>query len=82
MRTIFLSSGGYEKFVSCVMDAIEKYGAILHVFGLIASRYPLIVATSKANIFYKEYAVSSSRKHTSLSNTANTEIGSYFGGIS
>ena len=48
-KKIFLSHRDYEKFLSYLMDALHKYGAILHAFVLMANHYHLIIETPKGN---------------------------------
>jgi len=49
-RKIFLSHRDYEKFLSYLMDALQKYGVILHVFVLMPNHYHLLIETPKPNL--------------------------------
>jgi putative transposase len=49
-RKIFLSHRDYEKFLSYLMDSLQKYGVILHVFVLMPNHYHLLIETPKPNL--------------------------------
>jgi len=49
-KNIFLSPKDFEKFLSCLIDAIHKYGILLHAYVLMSNHYHLLVETPKANL--------------------------------
>jgi len=49
-KKIFLSHTDYEKFLSYLTDALNKYGVILHCYVLMPNHYHLIVETPRANL--------------------------------
>ena len=49
-RKVFLSHTDYEKFLSYLTEAINKYGVLVHAFVLMTNHYHLLVETPKANL--------------------------------
>jgi REP-associated tyrosine transposase len=47
---IFFSDGDYEKFLSYLRDAKEKYGFVLHGYVLMTNHYHLLMETPEANL--------------------------------
>jgi len=49
-RKIFLSRRDYEKFLTHLMDSLQKYGVMLHVYVLMPNHYHLLIETPKPNL--------------------------------
>jgi REP element-mobilizing transposase RayT len=76
-KNIFLSKGDFEKFLSYLTDAIDKYDILLHAYVFMSNHYRLFVETPEANL--NTFMHGLSRRRCPIS---NSEIGKYFGGIS
>ena len=63
-KKIFISYADYEKFFSCLTDALHRYGVILHAYVLMANHH-LTVEIPKANLSGFMHALSSSYTATS-----------------
>jgi len=77
-RKIFLSHRDYEKFLSYLTDAAQKYGVILHTFVLMANHYHLIVETPKANLSSFMHSLNSA--YTTYFNIRRRRAGHLFQG--
>jgi len=77
-RKIFLSHRDYEKFLSYLTDAVQKYGVILHAFVLMANHYHLIVETPKANLSVFMHSLNSA--YTTYFNIKRKRAGHLFQG--
>ena len=77
-KKIFLSPRDYDKFLSYLMEAVEKYGAILHAFVLMANHYHLIVETPKANLSAFMHSLNSA--YTTYFNIKRKRAGHLFQG--
>jgi putative transposase len=77
-KKIFLSHRDYEKFLSYLTDAVDKYGVILHTFVLIANHYHLIVETPRANLSSFMHSLNSA--YTTYFNIKRKRAGHLFQG--
>jgi REP element-mobilizing transposase RayT len=46
-RKIFLSKADYDKFLTLLTDASQRYGIIIHCYVLMGNHYHLVVETPK-----------------------------------
>jgi len=49
-KKIFLSRTDYEKFLSYLKEALDKFGVRLHGYVLMGNHYHLILETPRANL--------------------------------
>lgn len=77
-KKIFLSGTDYDKFLSYLTDALNKYGVILHSYVLMPNHYHLIVETPKANLSTFMHGLGSS--YTTYFNLKRRRAGHLFQG--
>ncbi len=77
-KNIFLSRKDYEKFLSYLIEAIHKYGILLHAYVLMANHYHLIVETPKANLSPFMHVLNSA--YTTYFNLKRGRVGHLFQG--
>src|SRR4030042_3763058 len=77
-RKIFFSQRDYEKFLSYLTDALQKYGVILHAFVLMTNHYHLIIETPKANLSSFMHSINSA--YTTYFNIKRKRAGHLFQG--
>ena len=77
-KNIFLSRRDYEKFLSYLTEAINKYGILLHAFVLMANHYHLILETPNANLSSFMHSLNSA--YTTYFNIKREQSGHLFQG--
>jgi putative transposase len=77
-KKIFLSRRDYEKFLSYLKDALDKYGVRLHGYALMGNHYHLILETPLANLSSFMHTVNSG--YTTYFNIKRNRSGHLFQG--
>jgi putative transposase len=77
-RAIFISGRDYERFLTYVASALQKYRCILHAFVLMRNHYHLILQTPEANL--SSFMHSLNTAYTTYFNIKRSRSGHLFQG--
>ena len=77
-KSIFKNDRDYEKFLSYIEAAVERYGAVINAYYLMSNHYHLLVQTPRANL--PEVMKYINGSYTSYINTKRQSVGHLFQG--
>ena len=77
-KSIFKNEKDYERFLSYIEAAVERYGAVVHAYCLMDNHYHLLIQTPRANLPEVMQYINGS--YTTYVNTKRQRVGHLFQG--